>query len=92
MASCNASGKGFSDVIKVMSNRTTYIISYNYNNERRDSVVGIAIGYGLDDRGVGVRVPVGSRISFLQVLQTGSRVHLTSYLRGTETLSPWVKR
>jgi hypothetical protein len=28
----------------------------------RDSVVGIAIGYGLDDRRVGVRVPVGSRI------------------------------
>jgi hypothetical protein len=28
----------------------------------RDSVVGIATGYGLDDRGVGVRVPVGSRI------------------------------
>jgi hypothetical protein len=29
---------------------------------QRDSVVGIATGYGLDDRGVGVRVPVGSRI------------------------------
>jgi hypothetical protein len=28
----------------------------------RNSVVGIATGYGLDDRGVGVRVPVGSRI------------------------------
>jgi hypothetical protein len=28
----------------------------------RDSVVGIAAGYGLNDRGVGVRVPVGSRI------------------------------
>jgi hypothetical protein len=28
----------------------------------RDSVVGIATGYGVDDRGVGVRVPVGSRI------------------------------
>jgi hypothetical protein len=28
----------------------------------RDSAVGIAIGYGLDDRGVGVRVPVGSNI------------------------------
>jgi hypothetical protein len=27
-----------------------------------DSVVGIANGYGLDDRGVGVRVPVESRI------------------------------
>jgi hypothetical protein len=28
----------------------------------RDSVVGIATGYGLDDRGIGVPVPVGSRI------------------------------
>jgi hypothetical protein len=28
----------------------------------RDSSVGIVIGYGLNDRGVGVRVPVGSRI------------------------------
>jgi hypothetical protein len=30
--------------------------------ESRDSSVGIATGYGLDDRGGGVRVPVGSRI------------------------------
>jgi hypothetical protein len=30
--------------------------------ESRDSSVGIATGYGLDDRGVGVRVPVGSGI------------------------------
>jgi hypothetical protein len=28
----------------------------------RDSAVGIATGYGLDDRGVGVRVPVWSRV------------------------------
>jgi hypothetical protein len=28
----------------------------------RDSVVGIATGYGLDDQGVGVRVVIGSRI------------------------------
>jgi hypothetical protein len=28
----------------------------------RDSAVGVATGYELDDRGVGVRVPVGSRI------------------------------
>jgi glutamine synthetase len=34
----------------------------------RDNVVGIAISYGLDDRRVGVRVPVGSRI-----LSTSSR-------------------
>jgi hypothetical protein len=30
----------------------------------RDSVVGIATGYGLRDRGVGVRVPVGSKVFF----------------------------
>jgi hypothetical protein len=30
----------------------------------RDSSVGIATSYGLDDRGVGVRVPVGTRIFF----------------------------
>jgi hypothetical protein len=29
----------------------------------RDNSVGIVTGYGLDDRGVGVRVPVGSRFS-----------------------------
>jgi hypothetical protein len=28
----------------------------------RDSAVGIATGYGLDGRGVGIRVPVGARI------------------------------
>jgi hypothetical protein len=31
-------------------------------NRSRDSVVGIATSYGLEDREVGVRVPVGSRI------------------------------
>jgi hypothetical protein len=30
--------------------------------ENLDSVVRIATGYGLDDRGIGVQVPVGSRI------------------------------
>jgi hypothetical protein len=35
---------------------------YSLGNGSRDSVVGIAIGYGLDDRGVGVQAPVGSRI------------------------------
>jgi hypothetical protein len=30
--------------------------------ESRDSAVGIETGYGLDDRGIGVQVPVGSRI------------------------------
>jgi hypothetical protein len=52
--------------------------------ESRDSAVGIATCYGLDDRGVGVRVPVGAKIfSLLQVVQTGSGVHPTSYPMGT---------
>jgi hypothetical protein len=42
----------------------------------RDSVVAIATGYGLDDRGVRVRVS-------LHVVQTGSGVHQTSYPMGT---------
>jgi hypothetical protein len=33
-----------------------------YMFRSRDSSVGIATSYGLDERGVGVRVPVGSRI------------------------------
>jgi hypothetical protein len=32
------------------------------NSTLLDSAVGIVTGYGLDDRGVGVRVPVGARI------------------------------
>jgi hypothetical protein len=35
---------------------------YEEDCKSRDSSVGIATSYGLDDRGVGVRVPVASRI------------------------------
>jgi hypothetical protein len=58
----------------------------------RDIVVGIATGYGLDDRGVGVRVLVGSRIFSSPRRATGSGVHTTSYLMGTEALSPGIQR
>jgi hypothetical protein len=34
-------------------------LSYKIKYRSRDIVVGIATGYRLDDRGVGVRVPVG---------------------------------
>jgi hypothetical protein len=39
-----------------------WYVSVHVTIEGRDSAVGIATGYGLDDGGVGVRVPVGSRI------------------------------
>jgi hypothetical protein len=40
---------------------TLHKFPFNYDR-RRDSIVGIATDYGLDDGGVGVRVPVGSSI------------------------------
>jgi hypothetical protein len=55
-----------------------------FNERSRDRVVGIATGYGLDDRGVRVRVPVGSR----NFSSPGSGVHPASYLIGTEGSFP----
>jgi hypothetical protein len=49
----------------------------------RDSSVGIATVYGLDAWGVGLRVPVGSNVSFLRVVQTGSGAHPAFYQMGT---------
>jgi hypothetical protein len=43
---------------------TSNIISATIVNRGRDSPVGIDTSYGLDDRGVRVRVPVGSRILY----------------------------
>jgi hypothetical protein len=54
----------------------------------RDSVVSIATGNGMDDRGVGVRVPVGQEFSPLHVVQTGSGVHPTSCPMGTRCSFP----
>jgi phage shock protein PspC (stress-responsive transcriptional regulator) len=42
------------------------------------SLEGIATGYGLDDRVVGVRV-----LCLLHIIQTGSGVHTTSYPIGS---------
>jgi hypothetical protein len=56
-----------------------------------DSAVGIVTGYGLDDRGVRVGVPVGSRI-----FSTSSRLALESTQPPTQcvpgALPPGVKR
>jgi hypothetical protein len=39
-----------------------YYYYYYYYYTSRDSVAGIVTGYGLDDQGVGVRVPIASSI------------------------------
>jgi hypothetical protein len=49
----------------------------------RGIAVGIATAYWLDDRGVGVRIRVGSEFSLLHIVQTGSGAHPTPYPMGT---------
>jgi hypothetical protein len=49
----------------------------------RDSSVGIATGYGSDDREIGVQVPVGARFSPLHCLQIGSEAQTSFYPMGT---------
>jgi hypothetical protein len=46
----------------VLGVKWIYIFAFITKKVSWDSVVGIETGYGMDDRGVGVRVPVGSRI------------------------------
>jgi hypothetical protein len=54
----------------------------------RDSAVGIAIDYGMDDRGGGVRIAVDQECSLLHSVQTGSEAHPASYPMGTGRSSP----
>jgi hypothetical protein len=52
----------------------------------------LATGYGLDDREIGVRVPVRSRVFTSPIVQIASGVHPTSYTMGTMGSFPLVKR
>jgi hypothetical protein len=62
-------------------------------NKSRDSSVGIALGYGLDDRGSRVRFPGGGggNFSLHHRVQNGSAAHPASYPMGTRGSSPWGK-
>jgi hypothetical protein len=57
----------------------------------RGSAVGIATVYELDDRGVGVRVPVGSEFSLLHIVQNCFGAHSASYPVGTRGSFPGSK-
>jgi hypothetical protein len=57
--------------------------------ESRDSSVGIALGYGLDDRGSEVRFPAGDgNFSLSHRVQNGSGAHPASYPMGTRGSFP----
>jgi hypothetical protein len=59
----------------------------------RDSSVGIALGYGLDDRGFRVRFPTGAgNFSLHHRVQNSSKAHLVFYPTGTKGSFPGVKR
>jgi hypothetical protein len=51
-----------------------------------DSTVGVATGYGLDERRVEVQAP--AEMSLLQVVYTDSGAHWTSYSVSTGSLAP----
>jgi hypothetical protein len=69
-------------------------INNNYNlylkhPSVRDSSVGMALGYGLDDRGSRVRFPAGAgNFSLHHRVQNGSEPHLASYPMGTRYSFP----
>jgi hypothetical protein len=55
----------------------------------RDSSVGLALGYGLDDRGSRVRFPAGAgNFSLHHRVQNGSGAHPASYPMGTRGSFP----
>jgi hypothetical protein len=54
----------------------------------QDSVVGIGTSYGLDERGVGLRVPVGSRIYSSTSSRPAPGAHAASYLMGAKDSFP----
>jgi hypothetical protein len=76
-----------------MFNLHSSYVSNNGTNESRDSSVGIALGYGLNDRGSGVRFPAGAgNFSLKHRVQHGSGAHPASYPRVTRGSFPGVKR
>jgi hypothetical protein len=57
----------------------------SYSKSRDNSSVGIAMGYGLDDRGSRVRFPTGAgNFSLHYRVQNGSGAHPASYPMGTK--------
>jgi hypothetical protein len=66
--------------------------SRHYVLESRDSSVGIALGYGLDDQGFRVRFPAGAGNFFHHRVQNGSGAHPATYQWVPGTLSLGIKR
>jgi hypothetical protein len=60
--------------------------------KEEDSSVGIALGYGLDDRGSRVRFPAGAgNFSLHHRVQNDTGAHPASYPMGTRVSFPGIK-
>jgi hypothetical protein len=65
------------------------MITLHTTSKSRDSSVGIALGYGLEDRGSTVRFPAGAgNFSLHHRVQNGSGAHPASYPMGTSGSFP----
>jgi hypothetical protein len=65
------------------------LVIYYVLRKSRDNSVGIALGYGLDDRGSRVRFPAGAvNFSLHHRIKNSSGVHPASYLMGTRGSFP----
>jgi hypothetical protein len=68
-------------------------MSHGFEGMSRDSSAGIALGYGLEDRGSMVRFPSGAgNFSIHHRVQNGSGAHPASYPMGIRGSFPGVKR
>jgi hypothetical protein len=90
--------QGIQNQTNVSSPNTRFISRVHYESPNcicmgdTQSAVGIVTGYRLDDRVVGVRVPVGQDFSPLHVNQIDSGALLASYRMRTGTLPSGLKR
>jgi hypothetical protein len=75
-----------------LNNRIVKLLCYYSVKIIRKLSVGIALGYGLDDRGPRVRLPAGAgNFSLHHRVQNGSEAHPASYPMGTRGSFPWGK-
>jgi hypothetical protein len=71
------------------SSVVNFLHTHIYTYKRRDSSVGIGLGYGLDDRSSRIRFPAGAgNFSLHYRVQNGSGAHPASYSMGTRGSFP----
>jgi hypothetical protein len=79
---------GLGDWKKILG-RSRRVWEYNISMDISDSSVGLALGYGLDDRCSKVRFPVGAgNFSLHHRVQNGSGAHPASYSMGSRGSFP----